>query len=559
MPPKRSHGKLNAVTSSNPERVTRSKRNNVPTVESEGSTFTKVLSMDIWQHIISYATYYEEEIDVGPNTLRARACIGLIPTEAERVASELQRSVALETRRSIMLVNKAWFKIGKRYIYSTFVVSESNRPRLYGFLAKMLAEPEIGHTIQRIELKHNIQYDNIEAMAMLIRNFMRNCPNVHMVIDSVSRVGYKRGVSPVEVGKHAALEIPYALALGNRKYQTIDFASFSPDSVAALQGCVWVNGLLTQLPNIEILSLKDYSGWETLGISRKKESEKKKGAKTRKHIRGDDDSEDDNNGDDNSGDEADDEEEKLQPLEFPYLHTLDISRLPTKAKKQSKLLTEYLAGWKVPAVTQLGCSIYNTQSLPTVFLKSIGDTLQKLYLHHFQIDRPLSRITLPHLHTLIVDVPNCMQWPFAFYLPSVERYIMTFSADPKWFSQWRFTVNHLTICADSQVTPKLQEVILKECYFAEAGTWKEDVRRFWGKWSKIIEERGVKLISEDGLSWSEAMENYPFLARLYARKETDDESVSLPTERAIGEREKTTPVELNFPYNPFLDLEAYTP
>jgi hypothetical protein len=461
-------------------------------------------------------------MDYSPSSYRAWAVLGLPanPAVVERRAKE--RFIAFQMRRNIQLVSKKWNQLGEELLYRTIFVNERTRRSLTFLLTKALISSEVNFLrhVRRFELDFDITKYTIESIGPLVRVIAQSCPNLEIVDDTIRRTGYekKRAVSPLRLDVQASFELPFSLALGNKKYQSVCHARFSSDSYAAFTLPYNIN-LLQRFPNLHILSLHDLPAWKQIPYDRTPPP-----PRPRRNYWGREEEEEE---EEEVG--ADNEAEQPKPLTFHKLHTFDISRLETKSPKACTAMSTYLSKWVVPSVTQLGISIYNPEAIPHKLFKQFSSRLTTLFLHNLNVDKDQKKIIdLPALKHLVVIGPNVGQWDRVFSCTSVTKYTMVWEATTfsyscrptpvdwdkerdfakNWFSKWTQTKAHMGLCRDQVLLPNLEEIHIADCLF-QSDQWKDDVSSFWTRWHKEMDKRGVRLIGCEGYTWPEARARMP--------------------------------------------------
>ena len=221
----------------------------------------RALPTELLDEIISYAASYSTELDVSESCFPALRGLNVDVPLVEVKRKEQERLEALQTRRKIMTVGKRWSALGRKWLYRTLVISDHSRQMVPTLLGHFLATNE-GQWVRRVDVVCEITPETIEGAGTMIRGLIQCCPNVVVLHERVKRKGWKRPTLN-EIPKQASFEIPFAMALGNRKYQTVQLASFTSDALYAL-GYKYSIDMLWRLPHIRVLSLNDFTGWNQI-------------------------------------------------------------------------------------------------------------------------------------------------------------------------------------------------------------------------------------------------------------------------------------------------------
>lgn len=519
-------------------------------------------SIELWELVFDFVTSWPCENRHDSTSHRAMAALGLPQVHGplhEKMIDEFQR--VRRDRASIQLVCKYWREIARLYEFRTIWI---RKPRdLYHVVARFTGSkrpkprpddgplqklPREGKGVRRIILDCDVPQLGQEAAAATLRAVVKQCPGLIVVEDNMRRTNLQEAPSLIEIPLQAVNEFPFAIAIGNSKFQSIKYLQLSKDTV---QTCTlpWVITLLSRFPNLEILSLREFPGWAK--IPKKPEPKAVRSGPLpppqagRRQQRSWDNSDEDSDEEGESG--ADDEEEALQALSFTRLHTFDISRLPTSDPRRSIALSRYLGQWELPSVVNLGLSVYNAHAIPVTLLRQFSNQLETLSLHHWTIPRPKPRVDangnlepvldplkdkkfdFPNLKHVILVVREVENWTEAFTCPNLTKITMTFvSYQPTpwnleetgcdwlkglWESSWKRVNNHLTLCLSKTLFPHLERVHLADCVFRKEEL-PSSVCAFWRDWEIKLGKRGVNLLDRDRLSWSEAREGMPTVEEL---------------------------------------------
>lgn len=533
------------------------------------------LPVEIWCYIFGFATEWKQELDISTNSFRALAALGVPAVFGSHQEEFLkQKKLAQIARLSIPLVCKSWKACLPYYIFRTISIKNSADLRM--LMIKFLSCPRPvpstadepiqlysapGRTVTRLELNFEVSKLSTEEIGSSVRGFIRGCNNLTIVEAHTTHTTSKRAPSPIEISLQAAVEIPFAVALGNSQVHSIKYVHFSKDSLASFT-LPWVINLLNRLPNLEILSLADYPDWENIPLPPNAKPDPKS-TQGNHHGRSQVTNESDEDEDDS---EADDEEDPLPVVTFQNMHTLDVSRLGTTDIKRSIALSRYLGQWTVPSVVNLGLSIYNHEAIPVALLRQFSDKIKRLYLHHFYIpppkpprndpadapvqtrnnnanapvqttadrvaDKKFDLPSLKYLHVVVRKVSN--EWPLVFTCPNATHYMMSFASyhptpfDPNnsvcevekdiWESSFKKVTQHFHLCQDVSILPELQEVRLVDHSFKVDHLPSSHVK-YWLEWETKLKKRDVAFVDRDGLTWSEARAGMPSYEEL---KKTED-------------------------------------
>ena len=218
----------------------------------------RALPTELVDEIISYAAYYSTELDVSESCLPALRALNVDVPLVEVQGKEQERREALQTRRTIMTVDKRWCALGRKWLYRTLVISDYSRQMIPTLLGRFLATNE-GQWVRRVDVVCEVTPETIEGAGTMIRGLIQRCPNVLVLHERVKRHGWKQRTLN-EIPKQASFEIPFAMALGNRRYQSVQLASFTSDALYSL-GYRYSIDMLWRLPHIRVLSLSDFTNW----------------------------------------------------------------------------------------------------------------------------------------------------------------------------------------------------------------------------------------------------------------------------------------------------------
>ncbi|CAG7853296.1 SubName: Full=Uncharacterized protein {ECO:0000313/EMBL:CCA70989.1} [Serendipita indica DSM 11827] len=492
------------------------------------------LPLELWRMIIKEACSYPFEMDYSEESPRAMAALGCHDLRTfNRIGGLDARRLAYQTRRNVVLVNKLWWALGQEYFYHTIFISESSRPLFPDLLCQFLRRPSICHYVRRLELNFEISRVSVESTGTLLRGFIKNCPNLEVVDDHVTRKTSskkERGASPIRIAPQAAHEIPFAIALGNKHKKSIKHVGFSAGSTAAFT-FVWSINAINRFENLQILSLHEFPGWQKLPPPMSPEEAQQRQERARRRLEqgrsryhySDEEEEDEDDEDDPDAFSI------PNPIRLPCLHTLDISRLPNTEKSMARSLVHWLKSWEIPAVKQLGLSVYHLESIPFPLLYQVAPTLKLLVLHHFSVKHrtppnppgggsaraqrastqaparidPLQGkvIEFPELERIIVTAPTVNpNWYRLFDCPKLSTYFKRSRLSDSPVDRFGKMRSHITAAYNHMprlVTFQVLDVPFKSMEIPD------DKIRFWRTVNRDLVARKIRLVGAESTLWKD--------------------------------------------------------